>query len=132
MPADEAADTGHARVVPHLEHGALDLVLGHEGVLHLVGVLHHGAELPHGELAGAPVRADAPHASLAVERASRTLDGDSSAEHDARHDPHGDHERGEGDVERALHEAVAQALAVEGLGVAHERETAHRALLLLG
>ena len=132
VPADEAADARDARVVPHLEHGPLDLVLGHEGVLHLVGVLAHGAELPHGELARPAVGADAAHAPLAVERAAGAVDRDGGAQDRAGHDPHGDHQRGEGDVERALHEAVAQALAVEGLGVAHERETTHRALLVLG
>ena len=45
--ADELPDLGDARIVLHLEHGACDLVLLLELGEALVGVLVHGAKLPH-------------------------------------------------------------------------------------
>lgn len=132
VPPYEAADARHARVVPHLEHRALDLVVGHEVGLHPVGALHHAPELPHGELAGPAVGVDAAHAPLPVEGAPGALGGDRGAEDGPGDEPDGDDHRGERDVERALRETVAKPLPVEGLGVAHEREAAHGALPLPG
>ena len=56
MLANELADLGDAGVIPHLEHGASDLVLLLELGETLIGVFVHGAELPHAEGRQAAVR----------------------------------------------------------------------------
>ena len=123
MLADEAPDPGDARVLPHLEHRALDLVLllelGEAGV----GVLVHVAELPHAEGGEAAVAVGLAHADLAVEGVALALQADGRREDQARHGDHGEHAPAEADVERALRKAVAQARAVPILDILHGLET---------
>ena len=131
--ADEPADLGDAGVVPHLEHGAGDLVLLLELGEALVGVFVHGAELPHAEGGQAAVAVGLAHADLAVERVTLALQADGRGEHQARHGDDGQHAAAEHDVERALDGAVAEARAVpifnglHGL-VAHARVAAAHCL----
>ena len=110
--SDEPADLGDAGVLLHLEHGAGDLVLLLELGEALVGVLVHGAELPHAEGGQAAVGAGLTHADLAVEGAALALQADERREHQAG--DRDDDERGtaEHDVERALDGPVGQARAV--------------------
>ena len=112
MFADELAYLGDARVVPHLEHGTCDLVLLLELGEALVGVLVHGAELPHAEDGQAAVAVGLAHADLAVEGVTLALQADSRGEHQARNGDNGQHAAAEHDVERALEGAVGQARAV--------------------
>ena len=120
--SDEPPDPGDPRVLPHLEHRALDLVLllelGEAGV----GVLVHAAELPHAEGGEAAVAVGLPHADLAVEGVALALQADGRRENQARHGDHGEYAPAEADVERALHKAVAQARAVPVLYVLHRLE----------
>ena len=74
--ADEPADPGDAGVLLHLEHGAGDLVLLLELIEAFVGVLVHGAELPHAEGRQAAVGAGLPYSDLAVEWAALALQAD--------------------------------------------------------
>ena len=117
--ADELADLGDARVVPHLEHGAGDLVLLLELGEALVGVPVHAAELPHAEGGQAAVAVGLPHADLAVERVALALQADCRGEHQARHGDDGQNAAAEHDVERALYGTVAQARAVPVLHGLH-------------
>ena len=123
MLADEPPDPGDPGVLPHLEHRALDLVplleLGEAGV----GVLVHGAELPHAEGGEAAVAVGLTHADLAVEGVALALQADGRREDQARHGDHGEHAPAEADVERSLHEAVAQARAVPVFNVLHRLKT---------
>lgn len=133
MLPDELADLGDARVVPHLEHGAGDLVLPLELGEAFVGVSVHGAELPHAEGGQAAVAVGLAHADLAVERVALALQADGRGEHQARYRDYGQHEAAEHDVERALYGPVAQARAVpvlDGLHglVAHARIAAAHGL----
>ena len=73
MLADEPADPGDARILPHLEHGAGDLVLLLELIEAFVGVPVHGAELPHSEGGQAAVAVGLTHADLAVEGVALAL-----------------------------------------------------------
>ena len=104
----EAADPRDPRVVCHLEHRALDLVLVHELLEHPIGIFHHAPELPHGELPGLPVRPDPADPLLPVDGAARGLKEDRQAQQRRRHERHRDHARAERDVERPLDHAVAQ------------------------
>src|SRR5712692_788866 len=45
--SQDGADAGHARILPHLEHGAVPLVERLEGPAALLRVLDHRAELEH-------------------------------------------------------------------------------------
>lgn len=119
MPAQEAANAGDARVVPHLEHGAVDLVAAQELLEALVGVLVHAAELVHGEDVDAPVAVRAADALLAVDGAARALQADRRADQGARDEPRGYHGAGEGDVERAAADAVGPLAAVGVAQVLH-------------
>ena len=112
MLPDELADLGYARVVPHLEHGAGDLVLSLELGEALFGVLVHGAELPHAEGGQAAVAVGLAHADLAVERVALALQADGGGEHQARYGDEGQHAAAEHDVEGALDGAVGQARVV--------------------
>lgn len=129
MLTDEPADLGDARVVPHLEHGAGDLVLPLELGEALVGVFVHAAELPHAEGGQAAVAMHLPHANLAVERVALALQADGRGKHQARYRDDGQHAAAEHDVEGALDGAVCKARAVpvlDGLHglVAHARVAA--------
>lgn len=119
MLSDELADLRYARVVPHLEHGAGDLVSPLELGEALVGVLVHAAELPHAEGGQPAVAVGLPHADLAVERVAIALQADRGGEHKARNSDDGQHEAAEDDVERALYGTVAQARAVPVLHGLH-------------
>lgn len=112
MLADEPADLGDARVLLHLEHGAGDLVLLLELGESLVGVLVHGAELPHAEGGQAAVGAGLAHADLAVERVALALQADGRGEYKAGYGDDGQNAAAERDVERALDGPVGQARAV--------------------
>ena len=117
--ADEAADPGDPGVLPHLEHGAGDLVLFLQLLEALVGVPVHAPELPHAEGGQAAVSVGLPHADLAVEGVALALQANGRREHQARHGYDGEHAPAEADVERPLHEAVAQARAVPVLDALH-------------
>ena len=80
-PADEAADAGDARVVPHLEDRARGLVLRAQRLEAGLGVDVHAAELEH--LERAPVLADP---GLAEEDRARglELDGDGGGDEGRR------------------------------------------------
>lgn len=119
MLSDELADLGDARVVPHLEHGAGDLVPLLELGEALVGVFVHGAELPHAEGGQAAVAVGLAHAHLAVERVALALQADGRGENQARHGDDGQHAAAEQDVEGALYGPVAQARAVPVLHGLH-------------
>ena len=110
--ADELADPGNARVLLHLEHGTGDLVLLLEIYQALVGVLVHGAELPHVEGGQAAVGAVLAHTDLAVERVALALQADGRGQHKARYGDDGQHAAAEHDVEGALDGTVAQARAI--------------------
>ena len=110
--ADELADLRYARVVPHLEHGAGDLVLLLKLGQALVGVPVHAAELPHAEGGQAAVAVGLAHADLAVERVALALQADGRRQHQARHGDDGQNAAAEHDVERALYGAVAQLRSV--------------------
>lgn len=112
MLANELADLGDAGVIPHLEHGAGDLVLLLELGEALVGVLVHGTELPHAEGGQATVAAGLAHADLAVERVALALQADGRGEQKAGYGDDGQHAAAERDVEGALDGAVGQARAV--------------------
>ena len=112
MFADELPDLGDAGVLPHLEHGAGDLVLFPELGEALVGVLVHGAELPHAEGGQAAVGAGLAHADLAVERAALALQTDERRQHQAGNRDYDEHSTAEHDVERALYGPVGQARAI--------------------
>ena len=120
MLADDPADLSDARVVPHLEHGAGDLVLPLELGEALVGVFVHGAELPHAEGGQSAVAVGLAHADLAVERVALALQADCRGEHKARNGNDGQHAAAEHDVERALYGAVGQARAVPVLHGLHD------------
>ena len=129
MLADELADLGYARVVPHLEHGAGDLVLLLELGEALVGVLVHAAELPHAEGGKAAVAVSLANADLAVERVALALQADGRRQHKTRNGDDGQHAAAEHDVERALDGTVCQARIVPVLHglhglVAHARVAA--------
>ena len=130
--ADELADLGDAGVFLHLEHRAGDLVLLLELGQALVGVLVHGAELPHAEGREAAVAVGLTHADLAVERVALALQADGRGEHQARHGNHGEHAPAEADVERAFDKAVAQTRAVPILDVLHRAETLGVGIMLHG
>lgn len=112
MLADELADLRDAGVFPHLEHGAGDLVLPLELGEALIGVLVHGAELPHAEGGQATVAAGLAHADLAVERVALALQADGRGQHQAGYGDDGQRAAAEHDVERALDGAVGQARVV--------------------
>lgn len=112
MLADEPADLGDARVLPHLEHGAGDLVLLLELGEALVRVFVHAAELPHAEGGKAAVAVGLAHADLAVERVALALQADGRGEHQAGYGDAYQHAAAEHDVERALGGAVGQARSV--------------------
>ena len=112
MLADELADPGDAGVVLHLEHGAGDLVLPPELGEALVGVLVHGAELPHAEGGQAAVAVGLANADLAVERVALALQADGRGQHQAGHSDDDEHGTAEHDVECALHCPICQARAV--------------------
>ena len=112
MLADEFSDPGDTGVLPHLEHGAGDLVLPLELGEALVGVPVHGAELPHAEGGQPAVAVGLPHADLAVERVALALQADGCGEHQARQGDDGQHAAAEYDVEDALGGAVGQARAI--------------------
>ena len=112
MLADELADFGDARVLAHLEHGAGDLVLLLELGEALVGVLVHGAELPHAEGGQAAVAVGLAHADLTVERVALALQADGGGQHQAGHGDDGQHAAAEHDVERALNGPVDQARTI--------------------
>lgn len=107
--ADEAADARDARVVLDLEQRAVGLVELGQVRQALVGVGAHGAELVHVEGAHLACAPDAPDALLGVDREAGALDADGGAERDRGDDQHRYRGEREGDVEGALHEAVAQA-----------------------
>ncbi len=113
MLADELADLGDAGVVPHLEHGAGDLLLPLELGEALVGVPVHGAELPHAEGGQAAVAVGLANADLAVERVALALQADGRGEHQTGYGDDGQHTAAEHDVEGALDGAVGQACAVQ-------------------
>lgn len=119
MLSDELADLGDAGVVPHLEHGAGDLVLPLELGEALVGVFVHAAELPHAKNGQAAVAMHLAHANLAVERVAHALQADGRGEHQAGYGDDGQHAAAEHDVERALYGPVAQARAVPVLHGLH-------------
>ena len=102
MLTDELTDLGDAGVIPHLEHGASDLVLLLELGEALVGILVHGAELPHAEGGKAAVGAGLSHADLAVEGATLALQADGSGEHEAGDSDENEYGTAEHDVEGAL------------------------------
>ena len=110
--ADELPDLGDARVLPHLEHGACDLVLLLELGEALVGVPVHGTELPHAERGQASVGAGLSHSDLAVEGAPLALQADSSGEYEAGDRDEDERGTAEYDVECALDGPVGQARAV--------------------
>lgn len=112
MLADELADLGDAGVIPHLEHGAGDLVLPLELGEALVGVLVHGSELPHAEGGQAAVAVGLAHSDLAVERVALALQADGRGEHQAGHRDDGQHAAAEHDVKGALNGAVGQARTI--------------------
>ena len=126
MPSDELADARDARVVLDLEQRAVGLVELGQVRQALVGVGAHGAELVHVEGAHLAAPPDAPDALLGVDRVARALDADGDAERDRGDDQHRYRGEREGDVEGALHEAVAQAPVGAGwsldraLGLARE------------
>ena len=122
--ADELADLRDARVVPHLEHGAGDLVLPLELRQALVGILVHAAELPHAEGGKAAVAMGLAHADLAVERVALALQADGRGQYQARDGDDGQHAAAEHDIERALYGSVAQARAVPVLYGLHGFVTA--------
>lgn len=126
--ANELADLGDAGIVPHLEHGAGDLVLPLELGEALVGVFVHGAELPHAEGGQAAVAVGLAHADLAVERVALALQADCRGEHKARHGNDGQHATTEYDVEGSLDGPVAQARAVPVLHGLHGLEAHARAV----
>lgn len=133
MLADEPADLGDAGIVPHLEHGAGDLVLPLELDETLVGVLVHGAELPHAEGGQAAVAVGLAHADLAVERVALALQADGRGQHQARYGDYGQHAAAEHDVEGALGGAVGKARVIPVLHglhglVAHGRAVAAHCL----
>lgn len=110
--ADELTDLGDAGVLLHLEHGPGDLVLPLELGQALVGVLIHGAELPHAEGGQATVGAGLAHANLAVERVALALQADGRGEHQAGYGDDGQRAAAERDVEDALDGAVGQSRVV--------------------
>ena len=112
MLADEPADLGDAGVLLHLEHGPGDLVLLLELVEALVGVLVHGAELPHAEGGQAAVGAGLANADLAVEGAALALQADGGGQHQAGDRYDDEHGTAEDDVERTFHCPIGQARAV--------------------
>lgn len=126
MLADELPDARDARVVLDLEERAVGLVQVGELRQALVGVLVHGAELVHVEGADLAVPADAADALLRVQGVARTLEADGGAQDDRGDQEDGDRDEREGDVEGALHEAVAPAPVGAGrrpdraLGLARE------------
>lgn len=112
MLANELADLGDAGVIPHLEHGASDLVLLLELGEALVGVFVHAAELPHAEGGQVAVTVSLANADLAVERVALALQADRRGQHQTRHGDDGQHAAAEHDVEHALYGTVGQARAV--------------------
>ena len=112
MLANEPADLGDAGVLPHLEHGAGDLVLLLELGEALVGVLVHGAELPHAEGGQAAVGAGLANADLAVEWAAVALQANERRQHQAGNRDYDEHSTAEHDVERALDGPIDKARAV--------------------
>ena len=110
--ADEPADLGDAGVFLHLEHGAGDLVLLLELGEAIVGVLVHGAKLPHAEGSQAAVGAGLANADLAVEGVALALDADDGGKHKAGDGDDRQHDTAEHDVERTLNGPVGQARAI--------------------
>lgn len=110
--ADELPDLGDAGVLLHFEHGAGDLVLLLELGEALVGVLVHGAELPHAEGGQAAVAVGLAHANLTVERVALALQADCRGKHQTRHGNDGQHAAAEHDVKGALDGAVGQARTI--------------------
>ena len=112
MLADELPDLGDARVLPHLEHGAGDLVALPELGEALVGVLVHTSELPHAESSQAAVGSSLAHADLAVEGVALALKADGRGKHKAGNGDDGQHAAAEHDVKGALNGAVDQARTI--------------------
>ena len=112
MLADEPADLGDAGVLLHLEHGAGDLVLLLELGEAIVGVLVHGAKLPHAEGGQAAVGAGLANADLAVEGAALALEADKRRKNQAGDRDNDEYDSAEHDVERALYGPVGQARAI--------------------
>ena len=112
MLADELPDLGDARILPHLEHGAGDLVLLLELGEALVGVPVHGAELPHAEGGQTAVGAGLPHADLAVEGAAFALEADGGGQHQSGDRDEDERGTAEHDVKGALNGAVGQARTI--------------------
>lgn len=112
MLADELSNLGDTRVILHLEHGAGDLVLLPELGEALVGVLVHGAELPHAEGSQTTVGTGAANADLTIEGATLALQSDGRGQHQAGHSDDDEHGTAEHDVECALHCPICQARAV--------------------
>lgn len=110
--ADELTNLGDAGVLPHLEHGAGDLVLLLELGEAFVGVLVHGPELPHAEGGQAAVGASLANADLAVEGAAFALQADGGGQHQTGDRDDDEHDPAEHDVEHALHGPIDQARAV--------------------
>ncbi len=108
MLADKAAYARDARVVLDLEQRAVGLVELCELRQALVGVLVHGAELVHVEGADLAAPPDALDALLGVDGAAWALNADGDAEDDRGDQQHRYRAQRERDVERPLHEAVAQ------------------------
>ena len=108
----ELPDPGDAGVLLHLEHGAGDLVLLLELRQALVGVLVHGAELPHAEGRQAAVAVGLSHSDLAVEGVALTLYADGRGKHKAGYGYDGQHAAAEHDVKGALNGAVGQARTI--------------------
>lgn len=103
--ADEAADLRDARVIFHLEHEAVHLILRKELLLALLRVLVHAAELVHAELAAifADARLRENDRSRRVELDDRSKDDEDDAE-DRKADDRAN------DVKRALHNRGDHAL----------------------
>ena len=112
MLADELPDLGDTRVLLHLEHGTGDLVLLLEICQALVGVLVHGAELPHAEGGQAAIAVGLAHADLAVEGVALALKADGRGKHKAGNGDDGQHAAAEHDVKGALDGAVDQARTI--------------------
>lgn len=125
--AQELAHLGDARIVLHLEHGAVHLVAALQLLKTLVRILVHTAKLIHGELMHAPVAVRARNALLRIDGAARALQADRSTDDGARNQPKGNDGTAERDVEHAASSPIEPFPAIgiaQGTGTLKIEEAA--------
>ena len=119
MLPQELADLCDARVILHLEHGAVNLVAALKFLQPVVRILIHTAELIHRELMHPPVAMCTADALLAIQRISRTLQTDCSADKHARHEPNSYHNARKNYIEDSPRDTIQPLTPIRVAQVLH-------------